>query len=283
MTLTLDRRTRKINTGKREADLPVDALGRERARFTLDRRSIERRGDGDPIGFKGHALLFNKRTWIGPKRWGFWEQIAPGACTKTIGEADVRFLINHDPNLLLARNKAGTLTLGEDAQGLAVDSDMAPVSYAQDLAVLLDRGDISQMSFAFETIQEKWEELDDGNELRTLLEIKLWDVSVVTYPAYEDTDAGLRSFAFEQTARALGLDDEARSKLLEAVAAGDSLTNLLPAPPPAGQRSEPAETTRDPGQPAETTGDPTDGIRRRFRDRAALEVERIKPGDHTCT
>jgi HK97 family phage prohead protease len=258
----LDRRFRPLDTGRREVQLPVDSLGRERYRANIDARSIERRDDGDPIGFKGHAALFNKPTWIGPKRWGFREQVAPGAFAKTIKEADVRFLINHDPNLLLARNKAGTLTLSEDKQGLATEADMAPVSYAQDLAILLDRGDISQMSFAFETVKDQWEIDDDENELRTILEARLWDVSVVTYPAYEDTDAGLRGAAFDVLCRSAGLDEESRSRLLLGLT-GDEDDDINPILRAAGTAlveltREPADATRDDtdDQPAETTGTP---------------------------
>lgn len=221
-----DRRTITLDTGRRKVDVPVDALGRERFRARLDSSAIERRDDGAPIGFRGHAAIFNRATQIGPPKWGFREQIAPGAFTKTIQEADVRLLMNHDPNFLLARNKAGTLTLSEDVRGLATVADMAPVSYAQDLAILLERGDISQMSFAFEVIKDQWEADTEESELRTLLEVKLYDVSIVTYPAYEDTDAGLRGAAFDEVCRSAGLDEKARRGLLSAVSNGRPISRM---------------------------------------------------------
>src|SRR5690606_11377800 len=98
--LTISNRT--FAAAGNELEHPVDALGRVRWRSTLDTRAVDRREDGEPIGFKGHAAVFNSRTWIGSKSWGFWEQIDPRAFRKTLNEADVRFLINHDPNLLLA-------------------------------------------------------------------------------------------------------------------------------------------------------------------------------------
>ena len=285
----LEGRFRPLDTGRREVQLPVDSLGRERFRANIDARSIERRADGDPIGFKGHAALFNRPTWIGPKRWGFREQVAPGAFAKTIKEADVRFLINHDPNLLLARNKAETLTLAEDKVGLAVDAEMAPVSYAQDLAVLLERGDISQMSFAFEVVKDQWEIDDDENELRTILEAKLWDVSVVTYPAYEETDAGLRGAAFDVLCRSAGLDDATRTRLLRGLTIAeedeDDLAPILRAAGTAlvdlATTREPADATRKstpaPDQPAETTGeDVTEAIRLRFTERARRQVAALE-------
>lgn len=257
--------SRSVNTGRREVEVPVDTLGRERYRARLDAASVERRADGEPIGFKGHAAMFGKRTWIGPKRWGFFEQVGKGAFTKTLDEGDVRFLINHDPNLLLARNKAGTLRLDEDDKGLAVDADMAPVSYAADAAVLMDRGDLSQMSFAFEVVKETWEELDDGNELRTLDEVKLWDVSVVTYPAYEDTDAGLRGVAFDAICRGAGIDDDTRQKFLRGLTTGQTDPAVLDQFRTATDPGEPPPGTRSASQPAETTGTPMDIALRRHR------------------
>jgi HK97 family phage prohead protease len=156
------------------------------------------RAAGDDTGeirFTGHAAIFESPTWIGPPKWGFQEVIARGAFAKTINESDVRFLINHDPNLILARTTAGTMTLTEDKIGLAVDADLAQTSYGQDLAVSLERGDMSQMSFGFRVVREEWEELETEPgvviERRTLQEVELFDVSSVTYPAYEDTDGGL--------------------------------------------------------------------------------------------
>jgi HK97 family phage prohead protease len=145
MTMTKDRRS--------------DVTGQERRYVTLDNRAVTR--DGDTIGFRGHAALFERRTWIGPKKWGFWEQVARGAFTKSIGESDVRFLINHNPDLVLARTSSETLRLAEDSVGLLADADLAPTSYGRDLAISLERGDVSQMSFAFEVVRESWETLGD--------------------------------------------------------------------------------------------------------------------------
>lgn len=261
-------RTVPIDTGKRQIEHPVDALGRVRWRSPLDQRAVERRAAGDPIGFKGHAAVFNKRTWIGPKRWGWWEQVAPSAFTKTIGEADVRFLQNHDPNLLLARNKAGTLRLSIDDVGLVNDADMAPVSYAQDLAVLLERGDINQMSFAFEIVSYDVSEAEDGNELITLTEVRLWDTSVVTYPAYVDTDASLRALGFGELCRSAGLDE---TEILRRLDAGEPFD--LGALGALGTRG-PAETTPEPpGPPAETTGfTPQRHLRERLLAQRAKEL-----------
>lgn len=143
--------------------------------------------------FHGEAIVFDSPTWIGSAKYGFREQIAPGAVTETLAEDDVRFLINHNPDLLLARNTSGTLRLRATTKALEVDAALPDVSYASDLAVLLERQDISQMSFAFEPLAWTIEELDDGNRSYTITKLRLYDVSVVTYPAYKDTSADLRA------------------------------------------------------------------------------------------
>lgn len=262
----LARRTVTLDTGRRSIDLPVDGAGHVRRVMQLDARSITRAdGDDGPIGFKGHAAVFNKRTWIGSKRWGFWESIETGAFTKTIGEADVRMLVNHDPNLILARNTAGTLRLAEDEIGLAVDADMAPTSYGRDLAISLERGDVSQMSFAFEMVTYEWTVAEDGGDWLRHREVKLWDVAPVTYPAYVETDASLRGDLLA-CARDAGFDDVLVGELARRLADPDpdliaalrtlargSTTPPAPAETTPGT-SAPAETTRDHSQPAETTG-----------------------------
>lgn len=251
-----------------ERELRVDALGRERLRARIDRRSVEQRADDQPIGFVGHAAVFNSPTWIGPRSWGFQEQIAPGAFAKTIDEADVRFLINHNPDLLLARSKPGevdTLRLAEDDTGLATEADMAPTTFARDLAVNLDAGNIDQMSFAFEVVKETWELLDDDSELRTIQEVKLWDVSAVTYPAYEDTDAALRAAAFEALCRGAELDEHAQRALLRSLTDGRDVTSnpvLRAAEALADNPSEPPARTRDEDDDRDTGRGLSPAIRR---------------------
>lgn len=270
-TALLDKRTFK--RGDSELVAPVDALGRMRFRAALDRRAVTRAEDGEEVvGFAGHAAVFNKRTWIGSRSWGFWEEIAPGAFRKSIGENDVRFLKNHDPNLLMARNKAGTLRLSEDDVGLATDADMdTRQSYVADTVISLERGDISQMSFAFDPIAWTRQELDDGEILYTLTELRLWDVSVVTYPAYEDTDAALRAAGFEAVTRSLKLEPRA---LLERLGDADFdayvQRQISPSPDgdtepgkPPTREGEPAPATREDSPPDITTGADRSALARR--------------------
>ena len=271
-TTLLSRRTNTLDTGRRKVEVPIDVLGRERWRARMDNQRVEARAEGDlpTADFYGHAALFNKRTWIGPRTWGFWELVAPGAFDKTINDSDCRFLINHDPNLLLARNKAGTLKLSVDDSGLVTEAPGLDrrQSYTNDVVISLERGDITQMSFAFEVVKESWEILDDDSELRTIEEVKLWDVSVVTYPAYEDTDAGLRAAAFEALCRSAGIDEDGQNQLMHQIA-GAIETPVVGQAPPA-DTPEPGSSTRAAdSQPGSSTGDSPRSADLRLRERIA--------------
>jgi HK97 family phage prohead protease len=165
-----------------------------------------RADDGKPRHFTGHASVFNR---LSVELWGFYERVDPAAFDNAIaGEDDVRFLINHEPTLLLARTKSGTLELSKDDDGLLADADLPDTGPARDLAVQMDRGDLDQMSFGFRTVKDSWDEeeieTDEGTvtiSVRTLEEVELFDVSAVTFPAYPDTDAELNAAAY----RYLGL------------------------------------------------------------------------------
>lgn len=150
---------------------------------------IETREDGKKL-IRGHAAVFNSETDLG---W-FREKIVPGAFSESIGKDDVRALFNHDTNFVLGRNTAGTLTMREDEKGLYVEIDPPDTQVGRDLVTSIERGDISQMSFGFQTIRDSWEEFEtEEKTLRTLEKVKLWDVSPVTFPAYQDTDVAVRS------------------------------------------------------------------------------------------
>lgn len=142
-------------------------------------------GDETPT-IVGYAAKFNS---LSEDLGGFRELIAAGAFSRTL-DADVRALWNHDPNHVLGRSAAGTLTLAEDATGLRVE--ITPPESAGWMLESMRRGDVDQMSFGFRTVSDKWE-MKNGEPLRTLEQVDLFDVSVVTFPAYPETEAGLRS------------------------------------------------------------------------------------------
>lgn len=148
-----------------------------------------RAADG-PTKINGHAAKFDVMS---DDLGGFRERIAPGAFAQTIKNNDIRALFNHDSNIVLGRNKAGTLRLSEDTAGLAFEVDAPDTQLVRDMVLApIERGDVSQCSFGFFTLQDKWAKLD-GEWVRTLLEVELFDVSPVTYPAYPQTDVAVRS------------------------------------------------------------------------------------------
>src|SRR5207237_464099 len=126
------------------------------------RAQLRAKADPASLSFTGHAAVFNQRTWIGPKRWGFWEEVAPGFFDDVLDDA-AAFLVNHDPSILLARSP-GTMTLSVDRVGLVADADWDPANPdAAKWAGTVRRGDANQMSFAFTIAEEKWAETADGN------------------------------------------------------------------------------------------------------------------------
>lgn len=177
--------------------------GEERRDLALTDAGITTPDEGRRFG--GYAAVFNSRTAIGnPRTWGFFEEIAPGAFTKTLAEGDQRFLINHDSTFVVSRVSAGTLRLSQDVRGLVVDSALDDdLSYVKDLKTNLRNGNVTGMSFGFTVPdgKDEWRtekipgldgEPDIEVEVRTLRELKLPEVSSVTFPAYEETAAGLR-------------------------------------------------------------------------------------------
>lgn len=149
--------------------------------------NLELRAEGEGSTLVGYASVFDSPSEPMP----FVEYVKRGAFTKTIKDgADVRLLIDHE-GVPLARTKSGTLSLQEDERGLRVEANLDPSNPdAARVMSALKRGDLSQMSFAFRTIKDSW---NSDRTVRELREVQLYDVSVVTYPAYESTVAELRT------------------------------------------------------------------------------------------
>lgn len=148
--------------------------------------------DGDTVKIKGHAAVFNK--WSLPIGGGFFEpfkeKILPGAFKKALEKSDIRMLWNHNADIVLGRQSAGTLTVQEDDKGLYVEG--TPPSWAENYLETIKRGDVSEMSFAF-LVAEGGDEFDKDKGERTISEIEdVFDVSPVTYPAYPQTSVKVR-------------------------------------------------------------------------------------------
>lgn len=140
----------------------------------------------------GYASVFNQEVEI----YGLWvEKVAPGAFKKTIQENDIRALWNHNTDLVLGRNKSGTLNLAEDGKGLHVDIYPPDTQAGRDAVTSIKRGDVSQMSIAFQIVKQEWYFPQDKRELpvRTIKEMKLFEVSPVAFPAFEQTSISARS------------------------------------------------------------------------------------------
>ena len=160
----------------------------EKRIFNIENR-FETREDGQEVVI-GYGSIWNSRS---ENLGGFYEYISPDAISQeTIDKSDVRALINHDPNLVLARSTAGNLSLSVDEKGLRYEFSIPETSYGKDLAINMKNGNINQSSFAFTVGADEWSTDEDGNDIRTITSIeKLYDVSPVTYPAYSQAESDL--------------------------------------------------------------------------------------------
>ncbi len=189
----------------------------EKRTFEVTGLVIEHRDDGNggkrPV-MRGHAAVFGQ---LSEDLGGFREQIAAGAFADAIKTDDVRALWNHNPDFVLGRNRAGTLSLSEDARGLAIEIDPPDTQWARDLLVSMQRGDVTQMSFGFSVRPngQNWAKDDEGRVVRTLTKVRLYDVSPVTYPAYQQTDIAARSMAQWQASQDIAAQFEADERARE--------------------------------------------------------------------
>ena len=153
----------------------------------------------------GYAAKFD--TWSEPIYGWFVEKIARGAFEKT-DMSDVIMVFNHDISGVLARTTSGTLKLSVDETGLRFEFEAPETTLGNDMLELVRRGDISKCSFKFVVETDEWRYADDNNKLeydeRTVKAIaRLYDVSLVTYPAYKDTEASVREHLEQRKREAL--------------------------------------------------------------------------------
>ncbi len=160
----------------------------------------------------GHAAVFNSWSETLGGIFPFKEKVKRGAFSQSIKKDDIRALFNHSADYVLGRNKSGTLELIEDEKGLLVKIKPPDTQWARDLMTSIKRGDIDQMSFGFTVEEEKWS-FEDGFDVRELKQVKLYDVSPVTFPAYTATDVGVRGM--ESYAEYRSLKDSEKQKELK--------------------------------------------------------------------
>lgn len=144
---------------------------------------------------RGYAIMFGKRS---ENLGGFFEIIKPEAVDRTFKEGlDVRALVDHESSKVLGRNKAGTLVLEKTRKGLKAEIDPPNTSFARDILESIDRGDITGMSFAFRVLDDNWTEVD-GFPIREILDMRISEVSIVTFPAYPDTSVQVAKRALDR-------------------------------------------------------------------------------------
>jgi HK97 family phage prohead protease len=158
------------------------------------RADLKKPGGSTIVGLRGYAAKFNV---LSENLGGFREQITPGAFDDVLKD-DVRALFNHDPNIILGRTAAGTLRVFQDDTGLGYEVEMPDTPQARSLVTSIERGDVSQSSFAFRVARpdgDEWvEDEKTGAITRTIKKFaRLYDVSPVTYPAYPDATVGMRA------------------------------------------------------------------------------------------
>ncbi|HJC21894.1 MAG TPA: HK97 family phage prohead protease [Candidatus Butyricicoccus avicola] len=156
---------------------------------------FQTRAEGDDLYIEGYFSVFGGvyELWDGAS-----ETIAPGAFSETLG-GDIRALIDHESRLVLGRTTAGTLELREDDTGLwgrvkinSNDQD------AMNLYERVRRGDVDQCSFGFDILDEETEQRENGEVRWTIRKVKLYEVSVVTFPAYQETSVTARKRDYEE-------------------------------------------------------------------------------------
>lgn len=143
---------------------------------------------------KGYAIVFNA---LSQDLGGFREIIKPSAVDRTLSEAlDVRALVDHDSGKVIGRTRSGTLALRKDKKGLRVEIDPANTTAGRDILESVQRGDVSGMSFSFRTLTDEWR-MEDGETIREVLDMTISEVSIVSFPAYQQTSVEVAQRSLE--------------------------------------------------------------------------------------
>ena len=182
---------------------------------------VEKRDDGT-ARITGYGAVFYRKSDPGTQ-YDLWdnmvERVDPTAFDRAVSESDdARGLFNHDPSLVLGRVSSGTMRLTTDRRGLKYEIDVPDTQAGRDIVTSIERGDVSGSSFAFRAIKEEWR-TEKSQEIRTILDVELFDTGPVTYPAYQSTTTGVRSDSDAEEARTSFLrwkaerDEKAASEL----------------------------------------------------------------------
>lgn len=167
---------------------------------------------GDDGTLTGRAWPYGAETQIGSGPYGFREVIRQRAGKKSINDGDIVLLDNHDTRLPLARMSAGTLVMRDSAEGGEWRATPADTTYAQDVVKNVKAKNYGGCSFGFEVIRDQWTD-DEGNPAgpmdgthREIIEMKVHEISVCTFPAYSQTSVSTKEMV--RAARGLSAEDE---------------------------------------------------------------------------
>ena len=190
----------------------------ETRRITVNEFELRDAIDGAGMTFTGYAAVFNSDSEPLP----FIERIAPGAFSRSLrSRNEIRLFVNHDTGQILASKRAGTLRLSEDSYGLRVEADLPDTTAGRDMAYLIKRGDVADMSFGF-SVPRGGDSWSDDGATRELREVRLHEVSIVTgFPAYAATTASVRSL--DGLVEATGLEADKLNAAITALENGDEL------------------------------------------------------------
>lgn len=207
---------RAVNLNQKETRM-------ETRHFNGTINGLEMRADGDGRTFRGYAAVFNSDS---EPLGGFTERIAPGAFRRSLTSHgwDIKLLANHDPGRVLGSTRAKTLKLTEDDRGLWVEATLPDNTDGRDIAESIRRGDIDSMSFGF-SAQPGGESWSKDGTIRTLTDVKLYEVSIVAWPAYTSTAGTTSVRALTAFAQRTDIDADKLKGAIDALTEVQQLTS----------------------------------------------------------
>lgn len=212
----------EAENGDRAVNLKQKETRMETRHFNGTISGLEIRADGDGRTFTGYAAVFNADS---EPMGGFTERIAPGAFRRSLTSHgwDIKLLANHDAGRVLGSTRAKTLRLTEDDRGLYVEATLPDNTDGRDIAESIRRGDIDSMSFGF-SAQPGGETWSKDGAIRTLTDIKLYEVSIVAWPAYSSTAGTTSVRALTAYAQRTDIDSDKLKGAIDALAEVQQLT-----------------------------------------------------------
>lgn len=215
----------EVNVDEVRRAFPTTPLGREQLWVRVEQREVDDSEDGRSR-LVGVASVFDQRAKVRlPDGRIVHEEVAPSAFNNTLNRSDIFLLWQHDMATPLARTGAGNLNLRVTELGLEYEATLPDTQAARDAAVLVRSGVVNKMSFGF-TVPPGGDKItvrNDGSLVRTLHDVRLWEVSLVSAPAYSGTSAAVRSDAFGMLCRQFGLDEAA---VLDGLTAADAVDDV---------------------------------------------------------